>query len=271
MQCPSCQSTVADDAAVCPRCDAVLDPSLLDAAPPEADGDGTGAPPARPAPRSRGKKVVRRAAPGQRPPVKASTPRSRMPEAPAREQRAGPSDWRQKVNQDDWNEMPQREPEAFVADKGLDPDDVLQDASGFMMALSAADKLAFFGAAAMLLSTFFPWKESVTEGEVLGVTSSGLVVTLLSLLSLSAVVLRVRRAFPVNPVLPWVVQLGATALSLLWCFVYVRLSWDSTLVRAPIGNLEVWASKPTFGVIFCLMATGVSGLGTVLGLKELGR
>ena len=39
MKCTSCQKNVADDAAVCPFCDAVLDPSLLDMAPPEEDDD----------------------------------------------------------------------------------------------------------------------------------------------------------------------------------------------------------------------------------------
>src|SRR3954471_22310474 len=38
MKCPSCSEDVADDAAICPKCDAVLDASLFDNKPPEADG-----------------------------------------------------------------------------------------------------------------------------------------------------------------------------------------------------------------------------------------
>lgn len=275
MKCPSCNSNVADDAAVCPQCDAVLDPSLLDAAPPESDDDDAPArpaprPAARPATRPGAKKVVKRPASGKRPAAKPASARSRMPEAPARVEREEKSDWRQQVSQEDWNEMQQRDREKFVADKGMDPDDVFNDARGFFALLSTADKLAFFGTAAMLLSTFFPWKETVTDGDVLGLLSAGIVVTLLSLLSLIAMVLRVRKAFSVNPILPWIVQLGATGFGSLWCLVYVKTSWDSTLVRSPIGNFDMWASKPSFGVIFAFIAGVVGALGTVAGLKDMG-
>ncbi|MEW6430120.1 MAG: zinc ribbon domain-containing protein [Myxococcota bacterium] len=277
MKCPSCNSAVADDAAVCPKCDAVLDPSLLDAAPPESDDDAPAArppprPAGRPAPRPAAKKVVKRPASGKRPAAKSSTAaKSRMPEAPARQVRKESVDWREQVDESDWKEMNQRDREVFVADKGMDPDDVLKDARGFFAELSAADKMAFFGTAAMLLSTFFPWKETVTDGDVLGLLSAGVVVTLLSLLALVSMVLRVRQSFKVNPLLPWIVQLACTGFGVVWCLVYVKTSWDSTLVRSPIGNFDMWASKPSFGVIFGFMAGVVGGLGTLLGLKDMGR
>lgn len=276
MKCPSCNATVADDAAVCPKCDAVLDPSLLDAAPPESDDDDAPARPAprpasRPATRPGAKKVVKRPPSGKRPAAKTGGARSRMPEAPSRVERKEQSDWRSQVSQEDWDEMQQKDREKFVADKGLDPDDVFNDARGFFALLSTPDKLAFFGTGAMLLATFFPWKETVTDGEVLGLLSAGIVVTLLSSLALVAMVLRVKKSFSVNPLLPWIVQLAATGFGALWCLVYVKTSWDSTLVRSPIGNFDMWASKPSFGVIFAFMAGVVGGLGTLVGLKEMGR
>ncbi|MEW5741817.1 MAG: hypothetical protein AB1938_23050 [Myxococcota bacterium] len=276
MKCPSCNSTVRDDAAVCPKCDTVLDPSLLDAAPPVSDDDSM---PPRPAPRPVSskpgvKKVVKKPAaggPAKKPAGKPAPARSRMPEAPAREKRQETADWRSQVSQSDWDEMQQKDKEKFVADKGLDPDDVLSDARGFFSQLGSSDKLAFFGTAGMLLSTFFPWKETVTDGDVLGLLSAGIVVTLLSALALAAIVLRVRKAFSVNPIVPWILQLGCLAFGIVWCLVYVKMSWDSTMVKSPIGNFDMWASKPTFGVIFGFMAGVVGALGTVVGLKELGR
>lgn len=284
MKCPSCNSAVADDAAVCPHCDAVLDPSLLDAAPPESDDD---APRARPAPRPAGarpptrpgvKKVVKKpGAPGagaKRPAARpsSSAPKSRMPEAPARPaQKQDKADWRSQVSQADWDEMQQKDREVFVPDKAMDPDDVFGEARGFFGSLSTADKLAFFGTGAMLLSTFFPWKETVQDGEVLGLLSAGIVVTLLAGLALAAMVLRVKKAFTVNPILPWILQLGCTGFACLWCLVYVKMSWDSTLVRSPIGNFDMWASKPSFGVIFAFLSGAVGGLGTLAGLKDMQR
>jgi hypothetical protein len=74
----------------------------------------------------------------------------------------------------------------------------------------------------------------------------------------------------VNPLLPWVVQLGGTGFGSLWCLVYVKMSWDSTLVRSPYGNFDMWASKPSFGVIFGFIAGVVGALGSVAGLKDMG-
>ncbi|GMU62871.1 MAG: hypothetical protein AMXMBFR34_46340 [Myxococcaceae bacterium] len=271
MKCPSCHSTVRDDAAVCPKCDTVLDPSLLDAGPPGEDEA-----PARPAPRPVAskpgvKKVLKKPAPGKRPAARPGAPKSRMPEAPARAAKQETADWRSQVSQSDWDEMQQKDKEKFVADKGLDPDDVLKDARGFFAVLSSSDKMAFFGTAAMLLSTFFPWKETVQDGDVLGLLSAGIVVSLLSALALASMVLRVRKAFSVNPLLPWILQLGCLGFGIVWCLVYVKMSWDSTMVRSPIGNFDMWASKPSFGVIFGFMAGVVGTLGTVGGLKDLGR
>lgn len=287
MKCPNCNATVADDAAVCPKCDTVLDPSLLDAAPPEEDdGEPTGPRPqmrqgARPATKPGVKKVAskpgRPGTPGAGKPVAkkpAGERKSRMPEAPppVKRETKPKDDWRASVSQEDWNQMPQGKKQEFVPDKAMDPEDVLADAKSFIFELSIADKLAFFGIVAMFIACFFPWKETVADGEVLGLTSGGIVVFGLSGVAAAMMVIRVRKIFAkMNPLFPWIVQLGSVGFGLLWCLVYVKSSWDSTLARSPIGNYEVWVSKPAFGVIFAFLAGAVAGIGTVFGLKDMGR
>lgn len=167
--------------------------------------------------------------------------------------------------------MSQGPREQFVADKGLDPEDVMGDARRFIYELSSADKLAFFGAATMFLACFFPWKETVVEGEVLGLMSMGIVVFALSAVALASIAIRSRKTFGnLSPIVPWVAQLGAIGFGELWCLVYMRLSWDSTLARSPVGNFEMWVSKPSFGVILAFLAGIVAALGTIFGLRELG-
>ena len=259
MRCPTCNSTVAEDAAVCPKCDAVLDPSLLDAKPPR---------PIKRAPRGSGvkKPAPRPAQAGgkSREPRRASV---RSPQAPPA--RSAPKrDWRDEISEEDWNQMPQGAQAKFVPDKALDPDDVMGQAKVFILDLSTADKLAFFGAATMLLACFFPWKETVSDGEVLGLLSLGVVVFALSLLALGAIVVRVRSSVKsLNPLVPWIAQLLAIGFSELWCVMYAATSLDTTAARSPVGNFEMWVSKPSFGLILAFLAGIVAAAGTVMGLK----
>jgi hypothetical protein len=280
MRCPTCSATVADDAAVCPTCDAVLDPSLLDAEPPSDDARPRDrrAPPASRAP----KKATTRPAPKKPAPPRsaAKAPRreesrragSRMPAAPPPQARGAPKrDWREEISQADWDEMPQGPAAKFVPDRALDPDDLLGQARGFIVELSSADKLAFFGSATMFLACFFPWKETVADGDVLGLMSLGVVVFVLSLGAMAAIVMRVRPATGTkrrNPLIPWVAQLVAIGFSELWCVMYAVTSLDTTAARSPVGNFEMWASKPSFGLILAFLAGIVAGLGTVMGLKD---
>ena len=111
--------------------------------------------------------------------------------------------------------------------------------------LPLADKLALFGTAALVIFTFFPWKETVAEGDVLGVFSSGVLVTLLGSAAVAGIIVRTRKTMPtLNPLLPWVAQLGCVGVSAIWCLVYMKLSWDSTPAMSAVGNYEVWVSKP---------------------------
>jgi hypothetical protein len=120
----------------------------------------------------------------------------------------------------------------------------------------------------MFFACFFPWKETVAEGEVLGLMSSGVAVFALSATAIAALATRARAAPGANPLAAWVVQLACVGLSLVWCVIYARLSWDSTPARAPIGNYEVWVSRPALGLALAFLAGVAAAGGTVFGLKE---
>jgi hypothetical protein len=51
----------------------------------------------------------------------------------------------------------------------------------------------------------------------------------------------------------------------------VKISWDSTMARSPIGNFERWVSRPEAGVFIALITSVVALGGTVMGLKEKSR
>lgn len=278
MKCTSCHKNVADDAAVCPYCDAVLDPSLLDAAPPE--DDDARPPPKRPAPRPATRPGVKKVAtkPGARPvakkpAVKKPAPKPRVEEdedfVPTAEKKP---DWRDQLTEEDWKSTAGREPEKFVADKTLQADDVMVKAKHYLWELPLADKIALGGASTLLISTFLPWKETVEDGDVLGVFSTGILVTLLAAGALAGLFVRTLKTMPsLNPLLPWAAQLGCVGLSGIWALLSVKLAWDSTLVQSSIGNERVWASKPVFGLFLAIMAAIVSIVGTIFGLKDVGR
>jgi hypothetical protein len=273
MNCPSCDSEVADDAAVCPSCDAVLDPSLFDVAPP--DDDAPPPPPKKPKVLTKGvKKVAPK--PGAKPGVKKKPAPKKQVEEEVVEKgyRATTKvpDWRDQVSEEDWKANAGREKEAFVVDRTLDANEAMGETKRYLLELGMADKLALFGTAVMVLATFLPWKEVVPEGDVLGVFSSGILVTVLGSVALAGIIIRTRKAMPsLNPILPWMAQLGAVGLSGVWCLVYMKTSWDSTEVQAAIGNYTQWASKPVFGLFLALISAIVSIVGTIFGLKDLGR
>jgi len=278
MKCPSCHAEAADDAAICPNCDHILDPSLFDAEPPSAEDDAekTGArsiPVARPS--SSGRPAAKPAA--RKPPPRKPTSGARkevarpagprMPEAPQKELKKERGNWREKVEKDDWGPapVPKVEPER----ESIDPEDQIADVRRFIYELSQADKLALFGSVGVVMACFFPWKETVQDGAVLGLLSLGVVTFGTAIVAIAAIALRVRRVLPtMNPVYPWILQLLAVGFGLLWCFYYIKDSWDPTMARAPFGNEQVMVSKPSIGVILAVIASGVAGLGTIFGLKE---
>jgi hypothetical protein len=150
----------------------------------------------------------------------------------------------------------------------MPPEQALDDFQSFVRNLPAGDKLAFVGAALTILSTFLPWKDTAADGEILGLMSLGIIVFLVMIAVLSSIVIRIKRVMPqLHPLVPWMVQLGGTVFSALWCIVYIGLSIDARKTQALVGNFEVSVSAPAFGVFFALLCCGLTGAGTLLGLK----
>ena len=279
MKCTSCKKTVAEDASVCPFCDAVLDASLFDAAPPEEDE----APPpprrpaAKPAARPGTKPGVRKvgsktAAPVKKKPSMQRSEADMDADLAAERKEKAANDWRTQISEEDWKENQGKEKEKFVPTKAMDPELAMGETKRYLWELALADKLALFGTSLLVIATFFPWKETVAEGDVLGIMSSGVLVTLLGSAAVAGIIIRTRKTMPtLNPLLPWVAQLGCVGASAIWCLVYMKLSWDSTPAMSSVGNYEVWVSKPSLGLIIAVLASITSIVGTIFGLKDVGR
>ncbi len=274
MKCPSCDNDVSDDAAVCPHCDAVLDPSLLDAGPPEDDGEAPAPRPARPAAKPGARRPATKS--GARPGVPkkkrpAARPAPRRDEAPPPQPKK--DDWRAQLSEADWKEYEVSDRPAFEVERTLDAEDWMTQTRYYLLALPLADKLALFGTGVMTLSTFFPWRETVARGEELGVFTTGAIVTLLAGAALAGIIVRTKKLMPkLNPLIPWVAQLGLVGVAAVWClFDTAVLSWDATPAQSRIGNFTMWVSKPSFGLISALLSGIVSLLGTIFGLKDLGK
>ncbi len=262
MQCPSCKAVVADDAAVCPKCDTVLDASLFSNAPPVRDDEPDDAappppkklPPKRPATgpvkvATGARKVPAAGGGGGGAPAK-EKPKRAMPDAPPRLVRDEPKgDWRSRVDASEWKDNePAPAAPSQPGYQGIDPEDLMTEVKHFILGLSMADKIAFAGTIGAIISCFFPWKDSITEGDVLGLMSLGVAVFLMCIVMLVAIVIRVRNSFPnLNTLVPWLIQFGGACFCIVWCLVYVKLSWDSTMARSPIGNFERWVSSPAIG------------------------
>jgi hypothetical protein len=275
MTCPSCGERVAEGVAICPKCD-------FDNKPPEGDDDG----PAKPAVRRSGVKrappkkpgagtgaAVRRSGnTGVKPAVvKKDRPGGQgMPEAPGRKLKEAPvarPDWRVK-------DSPRVAPVSATPSgyHMVDPEDFWGEVKAFVAELSLADKLAFIGAFSAMVSCFFPWKDTITEGEILGLMSLGAAVFAVTLVIIVAIIIRVRKVMPaLHALVPWLIQFGGACFCIVWCLVYIKLALDTTMARSPIGNFERWVSSPSAGVYIALLMSVVMLAGTLMGLKEKPR
>lgn len=278
--CPSCGESVDDGVAICPKCDAVVDPTMFDNKPPEEDGPTY--PAAKPIRTAGAKKpgskrpntgtapALRK--PGTAKPVKKDRPGGQgMPEAPQRMLKEAPEvrpDWRVK---DD----PNRPAPARPNQSGyhmVDPEDFWGEVKGFVSDLTLADKLAFIGAFSAMVSCFFPWKDTITDGEILGLMSLGSAVFAVTLVIIVAIIVRVRKVIPaLHALVPWLIQFGGSCFCIVWCLVYIKLSLDTTMARSPIGNFERWVSSPSAGVYIALLMSVMMLAGTLMGLKEKPR
>jgi hypothetical protein len=149
------------------------------------------------------------------------------------------------------------------------PEQMLDDAKDFVVGLPTSDKIAFAGAAIMVLVSFMPWKETASDGEVLGLMSNGIVGFLAALATIGVLVIRVRRIMPrLNPLAPWLAQLACAIIGIIWCLIFIKISWDGRRVDSPIGHYTMAISTPSFGVVLALVGGLVALGGTLMGLKE---
>jgi hypothetical protein len=259
MRCPTCKAEVPASAAICAHCDHILDPASFDA---EAR------PPA--APKASGPRAGQGAGNTSNRAARPAKAKRLPPSQPVAPQSKG--DWRAALSKEDWeqDELGSTKPPPEPVLRPMDVDATLRDWRDFIFAMGTADKIAFFGIIGMLLACFFPWRETVREGEVLGVASRGFLVFLLAAVAQASIVVRVRKLFPKRPVIMlWAVQLGAIGVAELVSLILLVTSFNSKLVVARFGNEMVWASKPSFGVILAIAAGAVAAFGTVIGLKDV--
>ena len=281
MKCDSCGTVVKTGTAICPKCDAVLDAGAFSTEPPKAEDSISGVGPVK----SRGtgsgaKKVVKKATTGGQAAVKkapaagqdaASKYNKFMPPAPPRLLKADPND-----NPDiDWRKMSKdavaalRPEEKFKAESAATPEELAAETKQLIKSLGFSDKLAAGGSALTVLSSFFPWKETFDNGDSLGLMSLGAPVFLAAIAVLACVIVRVRGMAPkMNPMMLWLTQFGSACFCVLWCLVFIKSAWDPTRTRSPEGNLEMWASSPSIGVVMALGFSAIAVAGSLLGLRE---
>jgi hypothetical protein len=278
MKCPSCNTAVADDAAVCPKCDHILDPSLFSSEPPKPKSPaarkptttGTNKAVKRTATGTGGTGAVKKAPAAGASGSKPAAPKRMMPEAPQRRSRTPPE---QKVVVEDWHAPKQSrvDPAMMQAPPSqvLDPEEAMADARNFMVSLTFSDKLAFWGAAATLFACFLPWKETAQEGESIGLLSLGALVFTANVVLIVAIIIRTRKVMPrLHALVPWLLQFGTSSFSIVWSLVLIKLAVNTQITRATVGNEEVWMSKPGAGVVLAVLTSIVALGGTLMGLRE---
>lgn len=149
------------------------------------------------------------------------------------------------------------------------PDEFLNDARYFLRELNFSDKLAFWGGVGVIVSCFFPWKETFEGGEILGLMSLGAAAFAAGVIYVSALVIRVKKFMPrLHALVPWLAQFGSACFVILWCLIFIKLAWDPTITRSPEGNRDMWMSSPSLGVFLALAFAALSVVGTLLGLRE---
>jgi hypothetical protein len=149
------------------------------------------------------------------------------------------------------------------------PEEVMDDFRQFVSLLGLSDRIAFGGAGAIVISAFLPWKETAADGDILGLMSLGLVGVVGAIAVMSTIAVRVRRSMPsLNVLIPWLAQLALSVFCVLWCIIFMKLSYDATGVPSPMGNAIVMNSSPSMGAYLALLGALTSLAGTLMGLKE---
>ncbi|HEX8539335.1 MAG TPA: hypothetical protein VF664_17845, partial [Cystobacter sp.] len=205
-------------------------------------------------------------------PTTGSRPAARPGSSPSRPAAPAPRRPQQtELDPSDINYVPTRDPYGTNTGTGqiVAPEQVIEDFRDFMGVLGRSDKIAFGGAATILISAFLPWKETAAEGDILGLMSLGLLAVLAAIGIIGSIAVRVRRLMPnLNVLIPWLAQVGLSVFCILWSIVFMKISYDATEVPSPMGNATIMNSSPSFGAFLGLMGALTSLAGTLLGLKE---
>lgn len=238
---------MAKDRAICPACDYIVDTSFLSGAAAEEDAEST--PTLTPPPE--GATQIRPLPQPPRPPKPSPLPSPAH--EPEEEDAPGPFASPSTLNVDTFLERPMR---AWELTREI------------FEALSFADRLAFSGAALMALSCFFPWKSTDSEGDILGLASSGFWVFVASIFLLSTLLARVRRAAPrFSESLLWSLQLCSAGFAVFWCAAFLQ-SASFTPPPPVFGQPLQEASSASLGVYLGLIAATVALGGTLLHVKS---
>ncbi|RKH08357.1 hypothetical protein D7X74_31745 [Corallococcus sp. CA047B] len=303
LNCPGCKSKVADDTAICPECDYIIDKSFLAGAEEESGGDestGVGPQPkarpsapvprARPAP-TRSKPGVKAATPpagddstnvrsmddiakerAQRPPTRSGPAAKAAPGRSTAARRAPAPVPRDEDDLDSDGGSPDpwaRDSRDSSRSPIEDPEVLLADARNFLGELEGSDRIAFWGAALVVLSCFMPWKETAADGDFLGLISLGFISFLFAVSTMVFIGIRVRNVMAwVNPMIPWGAQTASSVICLVWSLIFLKISSDTTLVPSPLGNSEMMNSSPSIGCFLGVLGAVVALLGSLMGLRR---
>ncbi|HVE82024.1 MAG TPA: hypothetical protein VND93_04230, partial [Myxococcales bacterium] len=90
----------------------------------------------------------------------------------------------------------------------------------------------------------------------------------LMVLAMLVLVARARKSLKIHPVLAWLVQLACSGVTVVWCLVFIKLSWDPTQAPSVDGNLLVPVSRPALGAYLGVVSGIIASAGTLMGLKD---
>ncbi|MCL2625336.1 MAG: hypothetical protein FWD46_00770 [Cystobacterineae bacterium] len=305
MLCPECGSQAADNAAFCPKCDHILDPSLfLDDLPAEPDEDSNPRvpPPSFRAeersphaqrPSSRLKNTHPRTQPPssgtedtnpriQLPPSRQKTAAEKRGHTPSSRHKAmappdsGPSRERGSSKHPPLppEETPEQSNEKLTeqwvsnrAEKSEfnEAEVLLNSLKVDFLAQTGPDKLMIVGAVGMIASCFFPWRSMERSGDILGFLSLGVWVVPLALGSVGGMLWR-KRTREVFPIFPWLLQGLSGAMAILLCLVLIKVFWVSKSPELIGARME--SSTPSLGLFLGLVFSMINLSGTGLGLKK---
>ncbi|MCL2012089.1 MAG: hypothetical protein FWG75_04795 [Cystobacterineae bacterium] len=295
MRCPECGAQAADDAAFCPKCDHILDPSLfLDELPAETPDHShpRGNPRGNPRTHSRAQ-TPQPMSDDTNPRAQLSqlksddtNPRAQLPKPRAKPSSPSGADSRQssrakpsKQSPESPQERPADSPppsnealaEQWLAQRPEKSDFneaemLLSSLKTDFLAQSGPDKLLLISALGMIFSCFFQWQNLERSGEVLGFLSLGALIVPLAIASAGGMLWR-KRIHGSFPLFPWLLQGLSGLAAILLCLVLAKVFWVSQSAAELLGPAAE-SSTPSLGLLMGLIFSLLNLAATGLGLKQ---